>query len=545
LDALVRYGTQPAVSLRELDIDPELTRLLPREVAQRLKVFPVRARGESLQLAMADPGDVLACDEVARLTQKRVQPVRASAIDISWAIDTYCDPDALADLDAPIGPVDGLAEGVDDRLRLMDAPAIIRLVSVLIKEAVERRASDIHLEPQRKGLQVRYRVDGVLEKIMTLQEAMQPAVISRIKIMAGMDIGQSRMPQDGRFTTSVGRRRIDVRAATRPTIFGEKVSLRILDKTALIIQLDQLGLPQHIRDEMDRLLHVSRGMLAVVGPTGSGKTTTLYAALHQLRAKELNIETVEDPVEYQLTGINQGQIKPDIGMGFAEHLRAILRQDPDVILVGEVRDIETADMAFRGALTGHLVLSTVHANDAPATVIRLLELGVERYLISSSLRAILAQRLARRVCTECRMAQPASEVLAETPGLRSLFLRHGVEWVYRGAGCDACRGVGFHGRVGIFEMMRMTPRIKAHVLEEPTEDTVRAIAQEEGMRTLEEDALGKMRDGVIGIDGLLGIYADRMTEFEEEIAPLIGRAAPPAAPAPAPEAEPMPHIAEA
>ncbi|MFQ6099234.1 MAG: GspE/PulE family protein, partial [Armatimonadota bacterium] len=319
---------------------------------------------------------------------------------------------------------------------------------------------------------------------------------------------------------------------------GEKVSLRILDKTALIIQLDQLGLPQDIRDEMDRLLHVSRGMLAVVGPTGSGKTTTLYAALHQLRAKELNIETVEDPVEYQLSGINQGQVKPDIGMGFAEHLRAILRQDPDVILVGEVRDVETADMAFRGALTGHLVLCTLHANDAPATVIRLLELGVERYLVSSALRAVLAQRLARRLCKQCRAPRPAAEVLADTPGLRGLFERHNIEWVYEAEGCESCRETGYHGRIGIFEMMRMTPTIKRHVLEEPTEDSIRDLAVQEGMRTLEEDALEKIRDGIIGMDGLLSIYADRMTEFEEEIAPLLHKAVPEAAPSPAADAEP-------
>ncbi|MCE5239190.1 GspE/PulE family protein [bacterium] len=511
------------LSLQQVEVDTALAHCLSRETAERLRAIPFRRRGDVVDVAMADPDDIHALDEVRRATRLRPEAVRVSDADISWALESLWSEEETKELDAQYAQsTDGLVEG-DAITRLMDAPTIVKLASVLITGAIEQRASDIHLEPQRQGIMVRYRIDGVLKRTMDLNEAVKSALVSRIKIMADMNIAESRLPQDGRFTTTVQKRRVDVRVSSRPTIFGEKLVLRLLDKSRVIVGIDQLGFPPYIARGIDAMLHVSRGMILVVGATGSGKTTTLYAALHRLRSEGVNIESVEDPVEYQLGGINQSHVRPDIGLNFPEQLRSILRQDPDVILVGEVRDSETADMAFRAALTGHLVLSTMHANDAPAALVRCQEMKIEPYLVASALRCIIAQRLTRKLCEQCKVGYAAADAVADVPFLRDLFERHGIATLYRGEGCEECGQTGFRGRIGLFEMLRMSPQLRELVLTGTNEEQAREVAVAEGMELIELDALTKLKEGVTGIESLLGIYADRMTEFGEQVTALLQR----------------------
>jgi len=509
------------LSLQAVEVDTALAHSLTREVAERIRAIPFRRKGDTVEVAIADPDDIHALDEVRRATRLRTEAVRVADADISWALETLWSDEETKELDAQYAAsTDGLVEG-DAITRLMDAPTIVKLASVLITGAIEQRASDIHLEPQRQGVIVRYRIDGVLKRIMNLDEVVKSALISRIKIMADMDIADSRLPQDGRFTTSVQKRRVDVRVSSRPTIFGEKLVLRVLDKSRVIVGIDQLGFPPYIARGIDGMLHVSRGMILVVGATGSGKTTTLYAALHRLRSEGVNIESVEDPVEYQLGGINQSYVRPDIGLTFPAQLRSILRQDPDVILVGEVRDSETADMAFRAALTGHLVLSTMHANDAPAALVRCQEMKIEPYLVASALRGIIAQRLTRKLCEKCRVGYAAADAVGDVPFLRDLFAEHGIATLYRGEGCEECGQTGFRGRIGIFEMLRMSPQLRELVLAGVNEEQARAVAVQEGMELMERDALAKLKEGLTGIESLLGIYADRMTEFGDQVTALL------------------------
>ena len=522
----VDYATgqipEQMLSLQQVEINTALVHSLTKEIAERIRAIPFRRRGDLIDVAMSDPDDIHAQDEVARATRGRVHPVRVSDADISWAIETHFAEEETKDLEASYATsTDGLVEG-DTIMRLMDAPAVVKLASSLISQAVlEYRASDIHIEPQRQGLVVRFRVDGNLQRVMAPPETIKAALISRLKIMADMNIAESRLPQDGRFSTTVQNRRVDIRVSSRPTIFGEKIVMRVLDKSKVIVGMDQLGFPPYIAKAMGAMLHVSRGLVLVVGATGSGKTTTLYSALHRLRAEGVNIETVEDPVEYQLAGINQAYVRPDIGLTFPEHLRSILRQDPDVILVGEVRDGETADMAFRAALTGHLVLSTLHANDAPSALVRCQEMKIEPYLVASGLRCVIAQRLARRVCEKCKTSYDAKQAVADVPFLAELFEAHGIDTLYRGNGCDECRNTGFRGRTGIFEMLKMSPHMRQGVLGGLDEEKARALALEEGMEPMELDALRKLKTGVTSIESLLGIYADRMTEYGDQMQALL------------------------
>jgi len=523
----VDYATglmpEELLSLQDVEVDTALAHCLSRDTAERIRAIPFRRKGDTVQVATADPDDVHALDEVRRATRMRVEPVRVADADISWALESLWSDEETKELDAQYAQsTDGLMEG-DAITRLMDAKPTVQLASVLISQAIEQRASDIHIEPQRQGLVVRYRIDGVLKRIMNPDEFMKSPLISRIKIMADMNIAESRLPQEGRFTTTVQKRRVDVRVSSRPTVFGEKLVLRVLDKSRVIVGMDQLGFPPSIARGIDAMLHVSRGMILVVGATGSGKTTTLYAALHRLRSEGVNIESVEDPVEYQLGGINQSHVRPDIGLTFPEQLRSILRQDPDVILVGEVRDSETADMAFRAALTGHLVLSTMHANDAPAALVRCQEMKIEPYLVASALRCVIAQRLTRKICEKCKVGYAAAEAIGDVPFLRDLFAEHGIETLYRGEGCEECGQTGFKGRIGIFEMLRMSPKLRELVLDGTSEEQARALAVAEGMELMELDALRKLKEGLTGIESLLGIYADRMTEYGEQVTALLRR----------------------
>jgi type IV pilus assembly protein PilB len=520
----VRGGpAEQVASLREVEIDPGVLDLIPREMGRRLRVFPVCIRGDTLELAMSDPDNVAAIDEVRRHTALTVKALRVSDPEIAWAMDTYWTEDEVMDLDTRVaGQVEGLSEEVDRIADLSDAPAIVQLASSMITEGVRRGASDVHVESLRDSVCVRFRVDGVVEPGLNLSDTVRAALLNRLKIMSGMDIAESRQPQDGRFTTQAAGRRVDVRVACRPTLHGENIVLRLLDKTRLYVTFDQLGMSGPLREGLEAILSATRGLVAVAGGTGSGKTTTLYAAVHYLRREQVNIETVEDPIEYQLEGVNQSTARPDIGVGFAEHVKAIMRQDPDIIMVGEARDHETMDASFRAALTGHLVLTSMHGNDAPGALTRMLQMGVEPYLVSSALRAVMGQRLVRKVCPECKVMREVSEVIAETPALARRLQEHRIEQVAQGEGCERCRGSGYLGRTGIFELMRMTPRLKQMVLGEIDESEVRHTAVSEGMVPMASDVMGKLRAGTIGVEGLLSLYADQAVEYGGESRSMLG-----------------------
>ncbi len=511
-------------SLREMDISPEVVNRIPPEVGRRLRAFPVALRGGTLEVAMSDPDNVTAIDEIRRECGLPVKVLHVPDPEIAWAMDTYWTEDEITDLEEKVaGRVEGLSEEVDRIADLSDARPVVQLASSLITEGVRRGASDVHIESKRKGLTVRYRIDGMIEHAMDLPDTIKGPLISRLKIMSNMNIAENRRPQDGRFTTQAAGRRVDVRAALRPTVFGENIVLRLLDKNRLYITFEQLGMSAPLREQLEGILHASHGLLAIVGGTGSGKTTTLYACLHWLRQSALNIEAVEDPIEYQLEGVNQATARPEIGVGFAEHVRAMMRQDPDVIMVGEARDIETMDVSFRAALTGHLVLTSMHANDAPSAVTRMLQMGVEPYLVSSGLRAVVAQRLARRVCPDCKVSRDVEELLAEAPALRKLLTEHRITAVAAGRGCERCRGTGFLGRIGVFELMRMSPTLKSMVLEEVDEAKLRDAAISEGMVPMQADVIAKLRAGIISIEGLMELYADTSTEYSAEVTRLMDK----------------------
>jgi type IV pilus assembly protein PilB len=468
------------VLLRDITPEQEAVKLLSAATARRYRCLPLKRTPDTLQLAIADPLNVLAVSDISLITGLKVELVVMTPRDIEKALARL-----YGETTTP-GEVSTAGEG--------EATPVVRMVNRLIAQACQERASDIHLESQDDGVRVRYRVDGVLQDVSRLDKDMALALFSRLKVMAQLDISERRLPQDGSFRFNGPQGSFDLRVSTLPTVSGEKVVLRLLNSGRVELSLQKLGLAQADRERLERMLTQSYGMILITGPTGSGKTTTLYSAVHHLHHPSRNICTVEDPVEFRLPGITQVNVNQKIGLSFASVLRAFVRQDPDVILVGEIRDYETADIAIRSALTGHLVLSSLHTNDAASTVTRLSEMGVEPFLIAASIVGVVAQRLVRKLCPACR--QP--HVLpAQSPELRALGLDAAEQHkFYLPTGCDKCHGEGFRGRVGVFEVMSVGEEMRAAIVRQAATGELRAAARRAGSRSLLADAVDKAREGL-------------------------------------------------
>ncbi|MGB9741863.1 MAG: GspE/PulE family protein [candidate division WOR-3 bacterium] len=505
-----KYGV-PFIDLTSFKLDSEVLQLFPEEFLRNNKLIPLFRSGNTLAVAMVDPGDIYTIDEVRRMTGMEVEPMVCREIDLYQALNQYYTapepadlPDepevvSLDDIPAEEGETAAAAELTLEPKKLeelaSEAP-VVRWVNQMIIRAVRERASDIHIEPTREGLRVRFRIDGILHPIVSPKKALQLAVVSRIKIMSKMNIAEKRVPQDGRYGAIVDGREIDFRVSTFPTTYGEKVVMRILDRMRLL-SLDELGLVDESYSTLREMIAKPHGVILITGPTGSGKSTTVYAILSEIRSADTNIITIEDPVEYDLDEICQSQVNERAGYTYLVGLRHILRQDPDVIMIGEIRDAETAGVAIRAALTGQLVFSTIHTNDAPGTVTRLIDMGIEPFLVASGLEGVVAQRLVRRICPKCKYEyEPPAKILEE------LELPPGTKF-YKGKGCEHCRNTGFRGRIGIFEVMKMNDRIRELVVTRPPTSAIRALAREFGMRTLWEDGIRKVVAGITTIEEVM------------------------------------------
>ncbi len=492
----------PTVNLDEYEIDAEILKLVQKEQCEKHKVIPVSRTGNSLIVAMADPTNLNAIDDLKFLTGYNIEPVIASEPAIATAIEKYYNVGPSYD-EVMAGFEEGEIEfgGDDDDVNLLelekaseDAP-VVRLVNMMLLAAIKKGASDIHIEPYEKKLRVRYRIDGVLAEEMTPPLKLKNAIASRVKIMSSLDIAERRLPQDGRIKLKLGKgREMDFRVSVLPTIWGEKIVMRLLDKGNLQLDMTKLGFDQKPLDDFLWAIHQPWGMVLVTGPTGSGKTTTLYSALSDLNKPAHNISTAEDPVEYNLHGINQVQMHEEIGLNFAMSLRAFLRQDPDILMVGEIRDFETAEIAVKAALTGHMVLSTLHTNDAPATISRLLNMGVEPFLITASINLVLAQRLARKVCVDCKQPLRMESAHLEEVGFSPEQIA-GAK-LFKGAGCRTCNGSGYKGRVALYEVMRFNDALKEMVLQGSSTAELKMAAIKNGMCSLRMSGIAKVLDGV-------------------------------------------------
>jgi general secretion pathway protein E len=502
----------PEISDRQ--VPPQFIQSVPATYAQHhhlIGIQPQDGNGDCLTVVLSRPLDTHVLDNVSKMTHLPVQPAVSTRAAITAVIDTAYEQrtsvieEVAEELDSQ--NLDQLVDevsGSDDLLDVVNRPPVIRLVNDILFRALQMRASDVHVHPYEAKLQIRYRVDGILYDMLSLNKNVLPLIISRIKVMAGMDIAERRMPQDGRSTVRLGQREVDLRVSTVPTSFGERCVLRILDKSSGVYGLDELGLWPDDLKKLDSLLNRAHGVIFVTGPTGSGKSTSLYAYLNRINSAEKNVITIEDPIEYQLAGISQIQVANKKGMTFATSLRHVLRQDPDVIMVGEVRDVETARMAIQSSLTGHLVFSTLHTNDAAGAVTRLLDLGVEPYLVSSSLIAIIAQRLVRRICPDCKQpAYPTAQELGEL-GLGTPEENRGAKF-YAGAGCERCFKTGYRGRTGIYEVMLLNERIQELVYKQETAGTIKRVALEAGMQTLRMDGARKVLAGITTVAEVLRV----------------------------------------
>jgi general secretion pathway protein E len=488
--------------LPESAFEPTLMTKIPLAFARQHRLVPVRHEEGAVLVAMSNPYELQPLDDVGLLLQAPVEPVLSTEGEILSALNRLYDTGAqtaaevIEDLDTE--GLDRLAHDLEVTQDILDqdteAP-IIRLVNSILSQAVRDRASDIHIEPFERSLKVRYRIDGILHEVLSPPKRLQSAITSRLKIMADLNIAEKRLPQDGRITIRVRNKEIDIRVSVIPTAFGERMVLRLLDKSGALLELEDIGFSRDHLEIYNRLIHRSNGIILVTGPTGSGKTTTLYATLHRINSPEVNILTVEDPIEYQLNGIGQVQVNPKIDLTFAYGLRSFLRQDPDIIMVGEIRDRETAEIAIQASLTGHLVFSTLHTNDAASAVTRLLDMGVEPFLISSSVLAMMAQRLVRILCPACREPmEPSTDTLRELGMTAEACARQDGHF-YQAKGCPACHGTGYRGRTGIYELLVIDDTVRSLIMQQANASAIRNAAMQRGMRTLLQDGARKILQG--------------------------------------------------
>jgi len=505
----------PPISLSRFKIDPELIKLIPREVANKYQIIPVSKVGNMLTVAMSDPLNIFAIDEMRAITKLDIGTIIAFQKEVQDAIDQYYGEnthEAIEELmedlkaqDIEFIQVSGAEEKVDsERLfRLVEEAPVVKLTNMILENGIKARSSDILIEPMENSVRVRYRVDGVLKEAESLPKNTHESIVSRIKVMSELNIAERRLPQDGRFRLNMNNNNVDFRVSILPSSKGEKVALRVLDKSQAMLDIDKLGFTGGALDKLKKCASRPHGMILVTGPTGSGKTTTLYSLMKYVYSPEKNLITVEDPIEYQIEGINQVTARAEAGLTFASALRSILRQDPDVIMIGEIRDFDTVDIAIKSALTGHLVLSTLHTTTAPGSVVRLINMGCEPFLITSSLIAIVAQRLIRKLCPKCREAYKPGDVLSSRLGV-DIKKSKDVSF-YRAKGCSACLHTGYAGRVGICEVLTVTPAIRNLVLKRARENELKQVARNEGMRTLREDGIDKVLAGFTSLEEVLRV----------------------------------------
>ena len=497
------------VDLSDYNIDSSAVGLISESLARRYQALPVGWDDGKLVLAMADPGNVFAIDDIRTITKSEVQVIMATPDSITTAIDRHTRMDGEAEnISAQASSEYDVDEDLSKLNEVVEDAPIVKLVNLLITQAVAERASDIHIEPSEKDVRVRYRIDGVLHEKMRPPKNIQSGIISRLKIMAEINIAERRIPQDGRINVVIGGKAIDLRVATLPTVYGEKVVMRILDKSTAVLKLTDLGFLESSRERFSQSYQKPYGTILVTGPTGSGKSTTLYATLNVLNEDSKNIITVEDPVEYRLAGINQVQVNNKAGMTFAAALRSILRSDPDIVLVGEIRDKETATIAIEAALTGHLVLSTLHTNDAATTPTRLIEMGVEPFLVASALDCIVAQRLARKLCEKCKEAyRPNLSELQSAGWDTELFAGEETFELFRAKGCSQCGKTGYHGRFALHEVLTVTEEIERLIVEREHSEDIKKMAMAQGMLTLRQAGLTQVRNGKTSLEEILRVVA--------------------------------------
>jgi len=508
----VQLGT-PAIDLNDIKINPEIIELIPADMAIKHLVLPINRIGSTLIVATCDPTDLSAIDDIKFITGYNIEITIASELALKDAIDRFYQSSTMLDeiiaefddSDLELIQSEEETDTLDLRKETEDAP-VIRLVNKIMVDAIRRGASDIHIEPYETFFRVRYRIDGVLYEIMKPPMKLKNAIISRVKIMSELDIAERRLPQDGRIKMKLGKgKSMDMRVSVLPTLFGEKIVLRLLDQSNLQLDMTKLGLEPDMLEKVNEAIHQPYGLILVTGPTGSGKTTTLYSALSELNQTSDNIMTAEDPVEFNLAGINQVQIRESIGLTFASALRSFLRQDPDIILVGEMRDLETSEISIKAALTGHLVLSTLHTNDAPSSITRLINMGVEPFLIVSAAHLVIAQRLARKVCTKCSTREEIPVKALIQAGLDQEAAENTT--CLTGKGCDACNHTGYKGRIALYEIMTLDEEIKTAIINGANTMELKAMAIKNGMKSLRQSGLSKLREGITSFQEVLRVTA--------------------------------------
>jgi len=505
----------PPINLSKFKISKEVIEIIPKTIAKKYSIIPISKIGQTLTIAMLDPLNVFATDDLKSTTGYEIDPVIATEKGILDAIDQYYQvsldmKEILKDIDIK-EPAEKKEElDLEKLLKETEEAPVVKMVNVILAQAIKEKASDIHIEPEDKTLRIRYRIDGVLYERLSPPKKLQAALISRIKIMANLDIAERRLPQDGRMRIVLNDKEIDFRVSILPIVFGEKVVLRILDKSSLTLNLEKLGFGEKELQIFNESISKPHGMILLTGPTGSGKTTTLYSALSKINTPTKNIITVEDPVEYQLKGINQVQARSDIGMTFASGLRSILRQDPDIIMVGEIRDLETADIAIKSALTGHLVFSTLHTNDAPGAISRLIDMGIEPFLLSSSLIMVAAQRLMRKICENCKEEIDLPEKSKENfvHILQQSISEISDLTIYKGKGCELCSNTGYKGRVAVVEILKIDDEIKQLIMNKATSGEIKETAVKGGMRTLQEGGISLVKNGTTTIEEVWRVTAE-------------------------------------